>query len=145
DQLSIAIAQSFLLSQARQQARDEGVINQITSLLHSPLELNEIRKAVLEQTVKHLRGSGGRLYIAAEFGDRPALLYTCGQQPADIDVELSPFWQQIMGRANQDDPAQTANHTSPLGIFDNLYSQHYSSIDTNISSFIVPHLYAISD
>ncbi|MEG4058449.1 MULTISPECIES: EAL domain-containing protein [unclassified Microcoleus] len=145
DQLSIAIAQSFLLSQARQQARDEAVINQITSLLHSPLELNEIRKAVLEQTVKHLRGSGGRLYIAAEFGDRPALLYTCGQQPADIDLELSPFWQQIMGRANQDDPAQTANHTSQLGMFENLYSQHYSSIDTNISSFLVPHLYAISD
>ncbi|MEG4245526.1 EAL domain-containing protein [Microcoleus sp. MON2_D6] len=145
DQLSIAIAQSFLLSQARQQARDEAVINQITSLLHSPLELNEIRKAVLEQTVKHLRGSGGRLYIAAEFGDRPALLYTCGQQPTNIDLELSPFWQQIMGRANQDDPAQTANHTSQLGIFENLYSQHYSSIDSNISSFLVPHLYAISD
>ncbi|MEG4270476.1 EAL domain-containing protein [Microcoleus sp. M2_B4] len=145
DQLSIAIAQSFLLSQARQQARDEAVINQITSLLHSPLEINEIRKAVLEQTVKHLRGSGGRLYIAAEFDDRPALLYTCGQQPADIDLELSPFWQQIMGRANQDDPAQTANHTSQLGIFENLYSQHYSSIDSNISSFLVPHLYAISD
>lgn len=145
DQLSIAIAQSFLLSQARQQARDEAVINQITSLLHSPLELNEIRKAVLEQTVKHLRGSGGRLYIAAEFGDRPALLYTCGQQPPDIDLELSPFWQQIMGRANQDDRAPTANHTSQLGIFENLYSQHYSSIDSNIPSFLVPHLYAISD
>ncbi|WP_333104661.1 MULTISPECIES: EAL domain-containing protein [unclassified Microcoleus] len=145
DQLSIAIAQSFLLSQARQQARDEAVINQITSLLHSPLELNEIRKAVLEQTVKHLRGSGGRLYLAAEFGDRPALLYTCGQQPTDIDLELSPFWQQIMWRASQDDRAQTANHTSQLGIFENLYSQHYSSIDSNISSFLVPHLYAISD
>ncbi|MEG3935125.1 MULTISPECIES: EAL domain-containing protein [unclassified Microcoleus] len=145
DQLSIAIAQSFLLSQARQQARDEAVINQITSLLHSPLELNEIRKAVLEQTVKHLRGSGGRLYLAAEFGDRPALLYTCGQQPADIDLELSPFWQQIMWRANQDEPAQTANQKSQLGIFENLYSQHYSSIDSNISSFLVPHLYAISD
>ncbi|MBD1886426.1 EAL domain-containing protein [Microcoleus vaginatus] len=145
DQLSIAIAQSFLLSQARQQARDEAVINQITSLLHSPLELNEIRKAVLEQTVKHLHGSGGRLYLAAEFGDRPALLYTCGQQPADIDLELSPFWQQIMGRANEDDRAQIANHTSQLGIFENLYSQHYNSIDSNIPNFIVPHLYAISD
>ncbi|MEG4217736.1 EAL domain-containing protein [Microcoleus sp. Pol14C6] len=145
DQLSIAIAQSFLLSQARQQARDEAVINQITSLLHSPLELNEIRKAVLEQTVKHLHGSGGRLYLAAEFGDRPALLYTCGQQPADIDLELSPFWQQIMGLDNQGDRTQTAHHTSPLDIFENLYSQHYSSIDSNVSSFIVPHLYAIAD
>ncbi|MEG4349353.1 EAL domain-containing protein [Microcoleus sp. LAD1_D5] len=145
DQLSIAIAQSFLLSQARQQARDEAVINQITSLLHSPLELNEIRKALLEQTVKHLHGSGGRLYIAAEFGDMPALLYTCGQQPTDIDLELSPFWQQIMGFDNQGDRSQTANHPSHLGIFENLYSQHYSSIDSNVSSFLVPHLYAISD
>ena len=145
DQLSIAIAQSFLLSQARQQARDEAAINQITSLLHSPLELNEIRQSVLEQTVQHLGGSGGRLYIAAEFGDRPALLYTCGQQPLDADLELSSFWQQIMGFANQDDREKTADNTSQLGIFQNLYSQHYSSIDTNISNLTVPHLYAISD
>ena len=145
DQLSIAIAQSFLLSQARQQARDEAAINQITSLLHSPLEINEIRQLVIEQTVKHLRGSGGRLYIAAEFGDRPALLYTCGQQPLDADLELSSFWQQIMGFANQDDREKTADNTSQLGIFQNLYSQHYSSIDTNISNLTVPHLYAISD
>jgi len=144
DQLSIAIAQSFLLSQARQQARDEAVVNQITSLLHSPLEVNEIRQAVLQQTVKHLDGSGGRLYIAAEFGDVPALLYTCGQQPADLDLELSPFWQQIMGLANQDDRAKTPD-TSQLGVYQNVYSQHYSSIDKNISSLIVPHLYAISD
>ena len=145
DQLSIAIAQSFLLSQARQQARDEAVVNQISSLLHSPLELNEIRQSVLEQTVQHLGGSGGRLYIAAEFGDRPALLYTCGQQPPDADLELSSFWQQIMGFANQDDREKTADNTSQLGIFQNLYSQHYSSIDTNISNLTVPHLYAISD
>ncbi|MEG4022675.1 EAL domain-containing protein [Microcoleus sp. S13C4] len=145
DQLSIAIAQSFLLSQARQQARDEAVVNQITSLLHSPLELNEIRKAVLEQTVKHLHGSGGRLYLAAEFGDRPALLYTCGQQPTDLDLELSPFWQQIMGFDHQGDQAKTANHPRQLGIFENIYSQNYSSIDSNVSSFLVPHLYAISD
>ncbi|MBE9163645.1 EAL domain-containing protein [Tychonema sp. LEGE 06208] len=145
DQLSIAIAQSFLLSQARQQARDEAVVNQISSLLHSPLELHEIRQAVLEQTVKHLQGSGGRLYIAAEFGDRPAKLYTWGQQPQDADLELSEFWQQIMGFANQDEGEKTAGNTSQLGVFQNLYSEHYSSTDTNISNLIVPHLYAISD
>jgi diguanylate cyclase (GGDEF)-like protein len=145
DQLSIAIAQSFLLSQARQQACDEAVINQISCLLHSPLELTEIRQSVLEQTVKHLHGSGGRLYIAAEFGDRPALVYTCGQQPADTNLELSEFWQQIMGFVNQDDRAKTAAPTAELGIFQNLYSEHHSSINTNISNSIVPHLYAIAD
>ncbi len=145
DQLSIAIAQSFLLSQARQQARDEAVVNQISSLLHSPLELNEIRQVVLEQTVKHLRGSGGRLYIAAEFCALPAQLYTCGQQPSECDLELSEFWQQIMGFANQNEIEKTAVNTSQLGIFPNLHSEHYNSIDTNISRLIAPQLYAISD
>ena len=142
DQLSIAIAQSFLLSQARHQARDEAAVNQISCLLHSPLELTEIRQAVLEQTVKYLHGSGGRLYIAAEFGDRPALVYTCGQQPARTDLELTEFWQQIMGLVNQDDRAKTGDR---LGVFPNLNSDRYSLIDTNISNSIVPRLYAISD
>ncbi|WP_293136032.1 EAL domain-containing protein [Microcoleus sp. bin38.metabat.b11b12b14.051] len=145
DQLSIAIAQSFLLSQARHQARDEAAVNQISCLLHSPLELTEIRQAVLEQTVKHLHGSGGRLYIAAEFGDRPALVYTCGQQPARTDLELTEFWQQIMGLVSQDDRAKTGDRSDRLGIFPNLNSDHYSLIDTNISNSIVPRLYAISE
>lgn len=145
DQLSIAIAQSSLLSQARQQARDEAVVNQISSLLHSPLELTEIRQTVLEQTVKHLRGSGGRLYIAAEFATQPAKLYICGQQPQHPDLEVSPFWQQIMGFANQDGEVTIAENTSHLGIFQNLYSEHRNSIESNISNLIVPQLYAISD
>lgn len=145
DQLSIAIAQSFLLSQARQQARDEAVVNQISSLLHSPLEVTEIRQKVLEQTVKHFGGCGGRLYIAAEFTHQPARLYLYGKQPPLADLEQSPFWQQIMGFANQQEEEITADNTSHLAHWQNLYSQHDSSIETNISNLIVPYLYAISD
>ena len=145
DQLSIAIAQSFLLSQARQQARDEAVVNQISSLLHSPLELTEIRQKVLEQTVKHFSGCGGRLYIAAEFTHQPARLYLYGKQPPLADLEQSLFWQQIMGLANQEEEEITADNTSHLATWQNLYSEHDSSIETNISNLIVPYLYAISD
>src|SRR6476646_3425934 len=63
DQVSIAIAQSNLLQQVQQQAHYEVTVNQISSLLHSPLNSAEIRRAVLEETVKALNGSGGRLYL----------------------------------------------------------------------------------
>lgn len=96
DQVSIAIAQSKLLSQARQQVYYEATINQISSLLHSPLKLTEIRQTVLAETVKALQGSGGRLYITDDTTGQPAQLYTCGVQPTLNRIEESPFWQQIM-------------------------------------------------
>jgi len=158
DQLSIAIAQSSLLAQARQQARDEAIINQISSLLHSPLELTEIRETVLDRTIKHLQGCGGRLYIAPELAGEHAQLYTCGPQPQDVQsqdlqIEASPFWQQIMGFPSQEESgaeaAETEKAADKLDIFSGLVpsldSEHYSSIEANISNSIIPHVYAIPD
>ncbi|PHX54353.1 diguanylate cyclase [Tychonema bourrellyi FEM_GT703] len=146
DQLSIAIAQSALLSQARQQARDEAIVNQISSLLHSPLELAEIRHTVLEQTVKALQGSGGRLYIAPEGVDWPAELYTCGQQPQNLEIEKSQFWQKIMGFKNSN-PVATYDATNlhKIKIFPSIDLDEYNQIDLIISDYIIPELYAISD
>ncbi|NJP09807.1 MAG: GAF domain-containing protein [Leptolyngbyaceae cyanobacterium RU_5_1] len=96
DQLSVAIAQSTLLTQARHQAHQEATINRIAALLHS-LSTIELQSA-LEETVAAFQGAGGRLYIqaaASEFGgsddhhwatcfatpDCPVWLYTCGIQP----------------------------------------------------------------
>lgn len=59
DQVSIAISQSNLLKQTRQQVQHEATLNQISRLLHSPLNVVEIRQTVLEETVKALQGSGG--------------------------------------------------------------------------------------
>lgn len=43
DQVSIAISQSNLLKQTRQQVQQEATLNQISRLLHSPLDVAEIR------------------------------------------------------------------------------------------------------
>lgn len=146
DQLSIAIAQSALLSQARQQARDEAIVNQISSLLHSPLELTEIRQTVLEQTVKALQGSGGRLYIAPEGVDWPAELYTCGQQPQNLEIEKSQFWQEIMGLRNSN-IAAIEHDVNPKKdeILPSIDLDKYNQIDLTISDYIIPQIYAISD
>ncbi|MBD1894571.1 EAL domain-containing protein [Coleofasciculus sp. FACHB-129] len=95
DQVSIAIAQSNLLQTAREQAQHESTINQISSLLHSPLKISEIRQTVLEETVSALHGAAGRLYITADTTGQPAQLYTTGEQPLQAWIEETPFWQQI--------------------------------------------------
>ncbi|WP_322744166.1 MULTISPECIES: GAF domain-containing protein [unclassified Coleofasciculus] len=79
DQVSIAIAQSNLLSQARQQHTREATINRVSTLLHS-LPTIELQ-AALEETVNALQGSGGRLYIAPRQTHDTAKWLTCGIQP----------------------------------------------------------------
>ncbi|GAB4384057.1 MAG: hypothetical protein Kow00121_47050 [Elainellaceae cyanobacterium] len=95
DQLSIAIAQSNLLNQARRQAEYEATLNQVSQLLHCPLPLVEIRQSVLEAAVKALGGSGGRLYIIAEPTGEASQLYTTGAQPTGLHLENSLSWQSL--------------------------------------------------
>ena len=83
DQVSMAIAQSNLLAQARQQHFVEATTNRVATLLHS-LPTIELQTA-LEETVAALQGCGGRLYIAPyKVDDRPELL-TCGTQLLPVD------------------------------------------------------------
>lgn len=96
DQVSIAIAQSNLLEQVQQQAYYEMSVNHISSLLHSPLNLAEIRQTVLEETVEALRGSGGRLYLTAELASANAQLYTTGTQPTHPRIEEDDRWKALM-------------------------------------------------
>jgi diguanylate cyclase (GGDEF)-like protein len=97
DQISIAIAQSGLLTQARRQAYHEATINQISSLLHCPLKAPEIRQAVLEAAVEALQGAGGRLYITSEPTGEPAQFYTIGEQPSHPFLEEALVWQRLLG------------------------------------------------
>lgn len=97
DQVSIAIAQSNLLAHARQQAHHEAIINRISNILHCPPQLSEVWQTVLEETVKALQGSGGRLYIVAESTDQPAQLYTWAEQPTQLLIEETPPWQKLLG------------------------------------------------
>lgn len=96
DQLSIAIAQSNLLSRARQQARNEAILNQISSLLHSSQPIQQIQQTVLEESVKALQGSSGRLYINKGSDGLSAQLYTCGIQPNLPWIEDTPDWQNLL-------------------------------------------------
>lgn len=99
DQVAIAISQSHLLSQTRERVRQEALINQISTLLHSPLRIQEIIQIVLERIVAALNGSCGRLYLNSINGE--AELFTYGTQPVSLPekavlLEDYPFWQQLM-------------------------------------------------
>lgn len=106
EQLSIAIAQSELLSQTREQVRRETIINQITPILHSPRTIEDILQIVTERIVRAASGCGGRLYLTSK-DNLPPTLYTCGTQPKlSYQNELSwlehtPFWQQLMEEESQ--------------------------------------------
>ncbi|MEH2362452.1 GAF domain-containing protein [Nostoc sp.] len=99
DQLAIAISQSILLSQMREQARQEAIINQVTEQLHTTptVEL----QAALEETVAAFQGSGGRVYLLPD-GEQTTEIYTCGIQPSQLDIgqdrpiEEHRLWQKYL-------------------------------------------------
>lgn len=105
DQVAIAISQSHLLSQAQERVRQEALINQISTRLHSPLPMPEILQIVLERIVTSVKGSGGRLYLNSIGGQSEIELYTYGIQPALSQgktlLEDYPFWQQLMSVEGQ--------------------------------------------
>lgn len=140
DQLSIAIAQSELLTQTRQQVRQEALINQITHLLHSPRSMPDILQLVLERIVRAASGSGGRLYLTATnksaFG-----LYTCGTQPRysereePVLLEEKAFWQQLMQL--EEPPSQYGDSLSARTIPD-LY--HNPQLESLTQAFQTTHI-----
>jgi light-regulated signal transduction histidine kinase (bacteriophytochrome) len=95
DQISVAIAQSYLLNQALIEQQREAIINRVTSLLHA-LPTIQFQTA-LEATIATFNGIGGRLYI-----EQSTELYTWGEQPtlpeglANSVIEQHPLWQDWM-------------------------------------------------
>ncbi|MEP0759051.1 GAF domain-containing protein [Trichocoleus sp. DQ-A2] len=150
DQVSIAIAQSTLLTQTREKAQREVTLNRVATLLHT-LPTIELQSA-LEETVSALQGSGGRLYIAPETTGLSAIVYTCGDQlklvepgvvavPASsVLIEQHPLWQEwLKGGANLN-PVATANTRGSSGIIAiaDLYKQTYlQSIETVFQSTLI--------
>ncbi|AFY82569.1 bifunctional diguanylate cyclase/phosphodiesterase [Oscillatoria acuminata] len=111
DQMSIAIAQSDLLNRTRHQAHDEAVLNKISGLLHSPLDLKKIRQTVLKETVLALRADAGRLYINPDLTGAPAQIYTYGIQPSIAWIEETDCWQQLINGGDPIAPAATKPET----------------------------------
>jgi light-regulated signal transduction histidine kinase (bacteriophytochrome) len=93
DQVSIAIAQSNLLTQTRAKQQREATINKITTLLHT-LPTIQLQTA-LEASIAAFGGAGGRLYI-----NQSAEIYTSGIQPTLWEnlkhnvIEQHPLWQK---------------------------------------------------
>ncbi|MBW4564673.1 MAG: GAF domain-containing protein [Mojavia pulchra JT2-VF2] len=109
DQLSVAIAQSYLLTQAREKAEREAIINRIATLLHSLPTI--VLQPAVEAAVAAFGGSGGRLCIRNEAlnlqngkvsslaeclipGSDCIKLYTCGQQPVLPEQTIYPLIEQ---------------------------------------------------
>ncbi|WP_392530706.1 GAF domain-containing protein [Nostoc sp. C117] len=109
DQLSVAIAQSTLLTQVRKTGEREAIINRIATLLHSLPTI--VLQPALEAAVAAFAGVGGRLCIrnaAFDFhngnvsslteclipGNSCVKLYTCGQQPVMPEQSIYPLIEQ---------------------------------------------------
>ncbi len=100
DQVSVAIAQSILLTQVRQQVQHQSVINQVTTLLHASPTVQ--LQSALEEAVSALQGSSGRLYLLA-VGDQSSELYLWGNQPKRLEhnrlIEENHLWNQYLWSA----------------------------------------------
>jgi diguanylate cyclase (GGDEF)-like protein len=142
DQVSIAIAQSELLSQARQQAHHEATINQVSQLLHCPLPLAQMRQGVLAAAIAALQGSGGRLYITPEPIGEPAQFYTLGIQPTRSLIEETLGWQKLL-RLHQ--PIAASSDAAD----DLIEWQHYGRSLLNhapdLKSTGMPQVYTLAD
>ncbi|MHC5939208.1 GAF domain-containing protein [Nostoc sp.] len=123
DQLSVAIAQSTLLTQVRKTAEREAIINHVATLLHSLPTI--VLQPALEAAVAAFNGVGGRLCIrnaAFDFhngnvtslteclipGNNCLKLYICGQQPVMPEQTIYPLieqysvWQEHYNSSNYD-------------------------------------------
>ena len=108
EQLAVAIAQANLLAVARERGQREATVNRIARLLQTPNALD--LQTALEETVKALKGSGGRLYfrrsaidqdngIAHQSTSNPTnaesvQLLTCGSGPVIPERAMYPMMEQ---------------------------------------------------
>jgi light-regulated signal transduction histidine kinase (bacteriophytochrome)/ActR/RegA family two-component response regulator len=115
DRLSVAISQSRLLQQVREQAKQEAALNRFTSLLYATSTVD--LQAALDETIDIFQGAGGRLYLPQNSNaDLPlqhskqwATLYRSGIQPDGSDdryIEENLLWQKYLTSAANPQPAE---------------------------------------
>lgn len=148
DHVAIAIAQSNLLKAAQQQANHEATLNRISTLLHSPVNAREMQQIVLEESVKALQGSGGRLYISADASSQSTQVYTYGDQPTLTELEEDACWQRLMGLSIKLD-SETHPDVSISNWELTTYRPAWSKADIRDRTFTIsqnlPQLYSITD
>ncbi len=101
DQLSLAIAQNTLLTQARSQGKREAIVSSIATLLHSVKDIP--LQAALEKAVNAFEGCGGRLCIKNQDSksfsqclesSSTLKIYTDGKQPVIPDFSKYSLMEQ---------------------------------------------------
>ncbi len=110
EQLEMAIAQAHLFQTVQQKAQREALINEISNLLHSPLENDKILPAVLAKIVPAIEGTAGLLCMKDEqqrevncyqYGDLPHLSTSDWLQLQN----LSPIENQVRAINNIEEQA----------------------------------------
>lgn len=142
-QVSLAITQSSLLSQAQERSQRETIVNQIAALLHATRRPDQILQTALEQTVKASGSSGGRLYLTSPDSTLPTHLYTYGVQPSSAvpsSLETHSLWQDpqatprspavVLPPIDEDAPP---GDRSPIRVVINL--QQEPQLDSLLESF----------
>ncbi|VEP12507.1 Histidine kinase [Hyella patelloides LEGE 07179] len=81
EQLEIAIAQANLFQTLQQKAQRETLINEVSNLLHSPLENENILPEVLAKIVPALQGTGGLLCMSNNAAQSKISCYKYGSLP----------------------------------------------------------------
>ena len=81
EQLEMAIAQANLFQTIQQKAQSEALINEISNLLHSPLENEKILPEVLAKVVLALQGTGGLLCMSERAAQSKISCYQYGSLP----------------------------------------------------------------
>lgn len=97
EQLEMAIAQANLFQSLQQKAQRETLINEISHLLHSPLENSQILPEVLAKIVPALQGSGGVLCMT----------------DSTIQSDLSCYQYGSLPNLSQSDWSQLQNLATP--------------------------------
>jgi len=125
DQVEVAIAQSMLLSQVQEQARQEYQINRVAALLHG--EGGDRFSQALEVVIEALDSTGGRLFLQASDGSTPGGVYTWGDQPdtakwsSERHLEEHYLWQGWMESAAQAFQAHSADPAGSLWAIPDLF------------------------
>ncbi|MGD2181778.1 ATP-binding protein [Lusitaniella coriacea] len=105
NQLEIAISQSHLLTQVKEKADREMIINQIAGLLYTPAEIEQALEIVLQEMVQATGSSGGRLCLRDL-----ANCHTCGAQP-DLSMQE---WDELLARLPPTEPTIVQIDRAPI-------------------------------
>ena len=93
-EVTLAIAQSLLTDQVRQQSYQDAVLSQMGDLLSQSSP--DIWPQILQISMESLKADGGQLYLAKELTGESSQCYRAGLQPAIAFLDSHPLWKDLI-------------------------------------------------